>query len=263
MLSRYTNKNKYGGYTWKIEINAEFFIEINSYNCNKFLVNFKEAKWIKYSTIFSMTSNESLTKTIKNSCERLLNHMQTLKRYEITDLHIQKIINEALFPLMERPDEIEKQYLEVDATSNQFREEWNAISNDLDDTEISIELSLFINNFYIKDLVCPQKFMENFDILNDSFKGMEEGYGTASIKGIYYTPPFFSNFFVAAYPDVYQWFQKNAQTGKIEISNRLESLPDDEVQAYFENPQKVIEFYRSLINQYKNEGNVLETQVVA
>lgn len=146
------------------------------------------------------------------------------------------------------------------SVSKQFIEEWNTINKELADTEISDELEGFTNEFFIPDLVSPQKFMENFDILNNSWKGMEEGYGTASVKDIFYIPPAFTKFFIAAYPDVYQWYQKNAQTGKINILSKLERLSDDEAQEYFQNPQRMIEFYRSLINQYKKEGKELETK---
>lgn len=153
-----------------------------------------------------------------------------------------------------------KSQLTNHSISKQFIEEWNTISKELADTEISDELDVFVNNFYISDLVSPQKFMENFDILNNSWKGMEEGYGTESIKDIFYIPPAFSKFFIAAYPDVYQWYQENAQSGRIDIHNKLEKLSDDEGEEYFQNPQKVIEFYRSLINQFKREQNELETK---
>ncbi len=144
--------------------------------------------------------------------------------------------------------------------SKQFIEDWNTLNKELSTTEISDELDVFVNDFYIPDLINSQKFMENFDILNNSWKGMEEDYGTANIKDIYYIPPGFTKFFIAAYPDVYQWYQENAQTGKIDIHNKLEKLPDDEVQEFIQNPQKMIEFFRSLINQFKKEGNKLETK---
>lgn len=146
------------------------------------------------------------------------------------------------------------------SVSKQFIEEWNTLNKKLSNTDMSDELDVFTNNFYIPDLVSVQKFIENFDILNNSWKGMKEGYGTISIKDIFYIPPGFTKFFIAAYPDVYQWYQENAQKGKVEIMNKLEKLSDEEAQEYFSHPQRMIEFYRSLINQFKKEGNQLETK---
>lgn len=100
--------------------------------------------------------------------------------------------------------------------------------------------------------------MENADILQNSWKGMEEGYGTKSVKGLNFIPPAFDTFFVAAYPDVYQWYQDNADTNRIDVHDKLSKLSDEEAEEYFSNPIKMIQFYRALVNQYKQDGNKLE-----
>jgi len=144
--------------------------------------------------------------------------------------------------------------------SKEFIEEWNIINRELANYEISSELDLFVNNFFIPDLVNPQKFMENFDILKNSWKGMEEGYGTPSVKDILYIPPLFNELFIAAYPDVYEWFQDNGQTDKINIWNKLKKMPEEESKYYLSTPKKKREIYRSIINQYKKEVKELETK---
>lgn len=147
------------------------------------------------------------------------------------------------------------------SVSKKILAEWNTINNDFANTKISEVLSVFINDFYIPDLINPQKLEENLDILNHSWKGLEEGYGSENINNIYYIPPAFNKFFIAAYPDVYLWYQENALTGKIEIQNKIEQIPEDQIEEYLKNPQKMNEFYRSLINQFKKEGNELETKI--
>lgn len=139
-------------------------------------------------------------------------------------------------------------------------EEWNEINAEFSDSEIGKELDTLVNDFYIPYLIAPQNFMENLDILNEPWKGLQNEYGTESVKNIHYIPPIFSKFFIAAYPDVYQWYQENAQTGKIESHNKLEKLSDYESQEFIENPVKINEFYRNLINQFKKEDNELETK---
>jgi hypothetical protein len=111
MIERYVDKNKYGGYTWTIEINPEFKIEIQSTQKGNFVVNFIEAKWIRYKTIFSMISDEDFVDTIKSSCRKMLNHMQTLKRYDINEFHIEITINKALTEIYNSTDSIDKMFL--------------------------------------------------------------------------------------------------------------------------------------------------------
>ena len=123
-------------------------------------------------------------------------------------------------------------------------------------TNLPKTIDSYINLFFIPDYIEPNKFTENVDILHNTYKGLDEGYGTKSVKGIYYKPPGFNTFFVAAYPDVYLWYQKNAS--RIEIHNELSKLSDKEAEEYISNPTKMAKFYRALINQYKLEGNKLE-----
>lgn len=139
-----------------------------------------------------------------------------------------------------------------------FISKWAEINKELSDTNLSGTFDAYINLFFIPDSILPEKFMENVDILQNTWKGLEEGYGTKSVKGLYSIPPAFDTFFVAAYPDVYQWYQENADTNRIEVHNKLSKLSDEDAEEYFSNPEKMVQFYRALINQYKREGNKLE-----
>jgi hypothetical protein len=170
----------------------------------------------------------------------------------------------------------------------EFIDEWNIIVKESFNTEISDELQMFVNNFYVPDLICPQKFVKNLSILNNTLneinltdlvqnKGFDVGdiaslyserkkikegtQGTASVADISHIPPMYSYLFLAAYPDVYQWLQKNAESGKINIFNKLNLLSNDEAEKFLQSPKKINEMYKNLINEFKDEGNELETKI--
>ena len=142
--------------------------------------------------------------------------------------------------------------------NSEFIEEWNNFNTEFSDTELSETIDFFVNNFFVPDLINFQKFSENYDILQNSWKAMETDYGTSSIKDIIYVPPAFDKFFISAYPDIYDWYQENANKGIVEIHNKLEKMADSEAENYFGNPYKMREFYRSIINQFKKTGERLE-----
>ena len=116
----------------------------------------------------------------------------------------------------------------------------------------------FVNNFFVPDCINFEKFVENFDVLQKSWKSSQANYGTPSIKKILYLPPAFNKFFVSAYPDVYDWYQENANKGIVNIQNKLNQLSNLEAERYFNDEYKMREFYRSIVNQYKQTGNKLE-----
>ena len=81
MLSKYTQKNKFGGYTWQIKLNSLFHLYINGTDNDSFVVEFKEYRWISFKTHFSFVSNESLEATISEAFDRVFNFFQGHKNY--------------------------------------------------------------------------------------------------------------------------------------------------------------------------------------
>jgi len=81
MLSRYTEKNKFGGYTWQIKLDSLFHIYVNGTDNESFVVEFKEYKWISFKTHFSFVSNESLEDTIVTAFDRVFDFYQGHKDY--------------------------------------------------------------------------------------------------------------------------------------------------------------------------------------
>lgn len=142
-----------------------------------------------------------------------------------------------------------------------FLEDWNNLGQSFEDDNLSAVISDFTNSFYIPDRICQKLYLENIDILNNKWKVIEENYGTKSIREIEYLPPSFSMLFVAAYPDVYLWYQENAPNGNVIAHNKLETLSDEEAKEYLQDHESILEFYREIIDQFLEEGNILETRL--
>ena len=81
MVSKYTDKNKFGGTTWQIKIDNLFHMYILSTEDSSFVVEFKEWKWISYKTHFTFVSNKSLKNTIVNAFERMFTFYQKRNDY--------------------------------------------------------------------------------------------------------------------------------------------------------------------------------------
>jgi len=151
-----------------------------------------------------------------------------------------------------------KSKLTSHSASSVFISDWDSFRKELSDTHLADSIDVFINRFFIPDMIDRQKFMENLDILHNNWKGAKQDYGTTSVKDIIYLPPGFDSMFVAGYPDVYQWYQENAQSGRIEVHNKITQMDDEKVEEYMNDPDKMIEFYRNLINQFKRENGKFE-----
>ena len=81
MVSKYTNKNKFGGITWQIKIDNLFHIYILSTEDSSFVVEFKEWKLISYKAHFTFVSNKSLKNTIVDAFERMFNFFRKQNDY--------------------------------------------------------------------------------------------------------------------------------------------------------------------------------------
>lgn len=138
--------------------------------------------------------------------------------------------------------------------------EWKNILNELEGTELFEPLEIYVDIFFENDLIVPNLFLENFEVLKNPI-ARAEGKGTKSIKDILYLPPLFDSFFVAAYPDVYQWYQENSQSGKIKANNIFQKLHEDKIEEYFNDWINISKFYIGIINQYIDEGNFLECSI--
>lgn len=138
--------------------------------------------------------------------------------------------------------------------------EWKNILNELKGTELFDSFEIYVDIFFESDLIVPKLFLENFEVLRNSI-ARAEGKGTKSIQDILYLPPLFDSFFVAAYPDVYLWYQDNSQSGKIKANKIFQKLQEDKVEEYFNEWINISKFYIGIIDQYLDEGNSLECSI--
>jgi hypothetical protein len=138
-----------------------------------------------------------------------------------------------------------------------FIMEWKNFESRMSDDKTGA-YKIFVNDFYIPDLICRTKVVGNLFFLRGS---MNPTHGTNSIKEISQVPKSYNQFFISGYPDVYNWTQENFNSGKIKVLNKLFKLSDEDAQQYFDNPDKIYKFYRKLIDQYVSENNELECKV--
>jgi len=111
-------------------------------------------------------------------------------------------------------------------------------------------IDFHVKSLFIIDDINPKKFIANLSYKKVGFNIDNEQ--TFSINEIHFTPPAFTDFFIAAYPDVYLWVQKNHS--RVEAYKNLEKESED----YFNYIENLIPMYRKMINQYKRENNQLE-----
>ena len=108
-FSRYSDKNKYGGYTWMIKFEGIFHIFIHSTQENTFVVDLKEWGWISYKkTHFSFVSNRGLIKTVENAYEKTISHLNENTKYEIDENIANYIMNDMVGQFLQSSDPITK-----------------------------------------------------------------------------------------------------------------------------------------------------------
>lgn len=81
MISRLSEKNNYGGYTWQIKLDSLFHIFIHSNNDDKFVVEFKEWKWLSYKSHFSFITEASIIDTIHEVFDKVFDFFNNNKNY--------------------------------------------------------------------------------------------------------------------------------------------------------------------------------------
>lgn len=136
--------------------------------------------------------------------------------------------------------------------------EWIFFKHKLGHENINDSLEFFIDEFYINDYIKVKNVLENLELIKNPWRKVIDEGGTISMKTIQYIPPAFSHYFIAAYPDVYLWSQKEWDSKNIATIEKIKKLSDEEMEKYLNNPREMPKFYRALINQYKSEVGNLE-----
>lgn len=96
MLSRYTEKNKYGGHTWHIKLDSLFHVFIHETEDRSYVIDFKEWKWLSYKTHFSFVSNKGMEETIVDTFEKTFVFFDNSSDYLWTESQKNKKLNEVL-----------------------------------------------------------------------------------------------------------------------------------------------------------------------
>jgi hypothetical protein len=96
MLTKYVDKNKFGGYTWEIKFDPIFRIKIFETNDGSLLVEFKEFKWINYKTHFSFISRKTMEETIIEALELVFQHFLNRKDFNWTIAKKENVTEEVL-----------------------------------------------------------------------------------------------------------------------------------------------------------------------
>ena len=158
------------------------------------------------------------------------------------------IDNELLTRSIEKCIENLNTSLNTEISQKKHSKEWKKFIADSDNEDFIID---HVNDLYIFDDIDPKKFLVNYQYKKMGF--ILENQQTPSMNEILYSPPAFTDLFIAGYPDVYLWSQKNHS--RVEAYIELENETDEDYFRYIEN---LLPMYRSMINQYKREGNKLE-----
>ena len=82
MVSRYSEKNKYGGYTWQIKIDKLFHIYLHETDNESYVVEFKEWRFINFKVRFTFVNNDSIEDAIIEAFDRVNDYFLNHKDYE-------------------------------------------------------------------------------------------------------------------------------------------------------------------------------------
>jgi hypothetical protein len=137
--------------------------------------------------------------------------------------------------------------LHIEISQKKHSKEWKEFISNSENEDFIFE---HVDQLFVFDDINPKKFLTNLHYKKVGFNLENEQ--TPSMNEILYSPPAFTDFFIAGYPDVYLWSQKNHST--VDAYKNLENEEED----YFNYIENLLLMYRSMINQYKKEGNKLE-----
>ncbi len=85
MITKSTQKNKYGGYTWEFKLDSLHHIFINETDNGSFVVDFKEWKLFTYKTHFSFVSNNNFKTTISDTLNRIHEYLLSNTKYNFSN----------------------------------------------------------------------------------------------------------------------------------------------------------------------------------
>jgi hypothetical protein len=96
MISKYVEKNSYGGQTIQVALNSLFVLLINETNTNSYNVEFKEKKLFGSKVRFSFLSNSNLEQTTINAFDKIKEYFDGKSDYQWTLEQKNHQLNEVL-----------------------------------------------------------------------------------------------------------------------------------------------------------------------
>lgn len=98
MISKYTEKNKFGGQTWHIKLNSLFHVFIMETNQDSYIVEIKEWLYFNYKIRKIFISSNDFPKTVIESINELQKYLNETKKYlwqnNEKDYFLNSILNE-------------------------------------------------------------------------------------------------------------------------------------------------------------------------
>ena len=163
-----------------------------------------------------------------------------------------------------------KKDVESDSESmivNPFIYKWNSLKQEVrSKPNGGSEICSFIDQLCFVDYIDYDKFLENLDLLEPNkryLRLVNPKMGTASIRKIDHwdIPPAFNRLFLAAYPDVFVWFQDEFQKGHPSL-NEFSHITDENKHLYMDNFGFKISMLKTICKSYKAAGNKFECAFV-
>lgn len=108
MVSKLTDINKYGGYTWDIKLDSPFHLFINGTSEKIFIVELKEWGYINSKIHFTFVSNNNMKSTIETSFQKTFDFLQKHPDYSWTEVQMKAKLNQALDLLATEIENAEK-----------------------------------------------------------------------------------------------------------------------------------------------------------
>lgn len=266
------SKNKYGGYTWKIELENLFYIFIHESNTSTFIVECKEWGWIGYNTHLTYTSTASLLDCIAEAFNRIYEVAQ--KKGKAWSFHQHNQMIAKVFRLLENGKSLEVE----DAFGFSNTKRWSDLLIKHYPNEDKQYLSAIVNKLYLPDRIDYNKFINNrmlvaaswqafekkdnaFEFYMDPVKSTTDKAGTESLKKVYlsFVPRILGqDLFISAYPDVYVWYSNQNDKDGTLLLGRFHPSVSKVQPTSLDDKSSHIEIYRSLIDKFKQQGNRLE-----
>jgi hypothetical protein len=167
MISRYSETNKFGGYTWKININQIFHLFVHSSNDSSFVVDFKEWRWLGYKVRFSIVSSLSLEETIENSFNKIQIYFNSKNEFLWSDEQKRNKLKELFESINASSDTITKSLLFKKIKTDDKENNKVEIPQEEFQLEVSsiekykyLAFTSFINKDYYNSHVFAELFLE-------------------------------------------------------------------------------------------------------